>query len=208
MRNSLQDAQPRREGALVNHRRQKHPANEFGHELHEFLGVIGLKRSAFGERGYTYSLHKQICRGERPPSPRALASLERMLNHRLEAVLATKQSSPAKLEQLTRRLTQFAWLEGPNQMGHYKVNATSLGQLWRAPEQAGNEDGVPLLLEGTLTGLKLTPPSEGTLPRLRFRHQRFTLTTSKADQMRLTVTLSRTEAEHLRRVLADGRNAL
>ncbi len=204
MKNCLQDVQALCESSLVSNRRRRAPANEFGRELHEFLGAIGLKRSAFGERGYTYSLHKQICRGERPPSPRALASLERMLNHRLEVLLAAKQATPAKLEQLIRRLKRFAWVEAPNPNGHYNVNATALGRLWRAPQPAGHAEGLPLLLEGKLTDLKLPAPADGPLPRLRFRHQRFTLTTSKSGQMRLTVTLTRTEAERLRRLLPES----
>ena len=61
----------------------------FGTELHRLLALICLKRSAFGERGYPYYLHKQICRGERAPSARALAAARR---------------DPAKLEHLERHL--------------------------------------------------------------------------------------------------------
>jgi len=51
---------------MLKRRRNEDPP-PFGKELHKLLALIGVKRSAFGDRGYTYSLHKQICRGERPP---------------------------------------------------------------------------------------------------------------------------------------------
>jgi len=53
-------------------RRRKTEINRFGEELHRLLAFLGVKRSAFGDRGYTYSLHKQICRGDHPPTQKAL----------------------------------------------------------------------------------------------------------------------------------------
>lgn len=204
MTNSLQDPPGFRETSGVKHRRSKPQTNQFGRELHALLGVIGLKRSAFGERGYTYSLHKQICRGERPPSSRALASLKRLLDHRLEQMLTLKRGSHARLDQLARRLGRFDWLEADQHSGGWKVNVTALGRLWQPVHAPGTENTVPVVVEGTLTGLELARPASGAHPRLRLRHQRFVLHTTKSGQTRLIITLSRAEAERLREKLAAG----
>jgi len=187
---------------MVSHRKRSE-ACPFGSELHRLLALIGLKRSAFGDRGYTYSLHKQICRGEHPPSQRALASLEKLLNHRLSVVLATARRDPAKLERLERQLETFTWLRRNSRAGHWVADATALGRLWEG-RRPSDEEGLPVLIEGTVIAPKLARPAAAVLPRLRLKPKQLVLTTTEDGEARLTAILSPAAAERLRRALAGG----
>ncbi|MEQ2008241.1 MAG: hypothetical protein ABMA26_15705 [Limisphaerales bacterium] len=187
---------------MVCHRKRSE-ACPFGSELHRLLALIGLKRSAFGDRGYTYSLHKQICRGERPPSQRALASLEKLLNHRLGVVLAAARRDPAKLERLQRQLETFTWLRRNSRAGHWVADASALGCLWEGRRPPGGEEGLPILIEGTVIEPKLARPA-AALRRFRLKRKRLTLTTTESGETCLTAILSPAAAERLRRALAGG----
>lgn len=185
-----------------NKQRERAKANRFGVELHALLALLGVKRSAFVDRGYTYSLHKQICRGERPPSARALASLEKLLNHRLAAVLAGARRDPAKLDRLERQFEGFTWLRQNGKTGHWTANTAALGRFWQRQRPPGGEEGLPILIEGTLIEPKITSLANNPVARLRLKHKQLILTTTESGETRLTVILSPAGAERLRRALS------
>lgn len=202
MADDAKETRPPDETVRMSDQRRKTEATRFGRELHALLAIIGVKRSAFGDRGYTYSLHKQICRGERPPSARALAALEKLLNHRLAAVLAAARREPARLERLEPQLAAFTWLRRNSKAGHWIADASGLGQFWRRRQPSGGEHGLPVLIEGTLVGPKIARAANSPLPRLRLRNKQLTLTTTESGETRLTAMLSPAAAERLRRALA------
>lgn len=199
---SLKESRPPGEPVGMSDRRRKTEPTRFGAELHRLLALIGVKRSAFGDQGYTYSLHKQICRGERPPSARALASLEKLLNHRLAVVLAAARRDAAKLDRLEGQLEAFTWLRRNSKAGHWLADAAALGQFWRCRQPPGEENGLPILIEGILIGPQIARTANTPLPRLRLRNKRLTLTTTDSGETRLTAILSPAAAEQLRRALA------
>lgn len=186
----------------MKNRRRKTVSCPFGVELHRLLALLGVKCSAFGDRGYTYSLHKQICRGERPPSRRALASLERLLNYRLGVALAAPRRDSARLERLEAQLETFTWLRRNNQTGHWEADATALGRLWEGRRPPGGEEGLPIVIEGTVIEPKLARPATAALPRLRLKHKRIRLTTTESGEVQLTAILTPAGAERVRRALA------
>lgn len=199
---SLKETRPPDEVVGMSDRRRKTEPTRFGAELHNLLALIGVKRSAFGDQGYTYSLHKQICRGERPPSARALTSLEKLLNHRLAGVLATARRDATKLDRLERQLEAFTWLRRTSKAGHWIADASVLGRLWQHRQPPGDENGLPILIEGTLIGPKIARATNTPLPRLRLKHKRLILTTTESGETRLIAILSPAAAERLRRALA------
>jgi hypothetical protein len=185
---------------MLKRRRNEDPP-PFGRELHKLLALIGVKRSAFGDRGYTYSLHKQICRGERPPSARAVASLEELLNQRLTTVLAAARCDPAKLERLEHHLAAFTWLHKNPKSGHWTADASALGRLWQSRRPPGSEDGLPIVIEGTLIEPRMSRTGSAPMQRLRLKHKRLILTTTENGEMQLTAVLSAAAAERLRRAM-------
>lgn len=184
-------------------RRKDEGLTRFGTELHRLLALIGLKRSALGERGYTYSLHKQICRGERPPTARALATLQELLDHRLTVALATSRRDPAKLERLMRHLAEFTWLHRNSRTGHWTTDTTALSRLWHSRQAPKNREGLPIIIEGTLTEPKMSLSDGAPSPPLRMKHKRLILTTTEGGAPCLVVPLSPAAADRLRRALSN-----
>jgi hypothetical protein len=206
MADNTKETRPRDERVRMTARSHEHrrraKANRFGAELHTLLALLGVKRSAFGDRGYTYSLHKQICRGERPPSARALAALEKLLNHRLAVVLAAARRDHARLERLEGHLESLTWLRRNNKTGHWTADASALGRLWQGHRPSGSEEGLPILIEGTLVEAIIERPASTPMLRLRLKHSRVMLTATENGEVRLTAILSPAGAERLRRALA------
>lgn len=199
---SLKETRLPDEAARLNDCGGKTEAIRFGAELHRLLALLGVKRSTFGDQGYTYSLHKQICRGERPPSARALACLEKLLNHRLAVALAAARRDAAKLDRLEGQLETFTWLRRNSRAGHWVADVSVLGRLWRHRQPPGHENGLPILIEGTLIEPKIARATNAPLPRLRLKHKRLILTTTESGETHLTAILSPAGAERLRRALA------